>query len=65
MATMWIAYDQSRARLPYAWTDSAASLAKIVGVSPDTIRAEASRSRNGLLKDGRYARVDFEEDEDE
>lgn len=64
MATIWIAYDKSRARLPIAMADSAVKLAKMVGVSDLTVRSIVSRAEMGLYKNPRFAKVEIVEDEE-
>lgn len=54
---IWVAYDDSRARLPVAIAPSAQSLAKIMGVSQNTVYSVWSRFLRGVLSTAKYAKV--------
>ena len=62
---MWIAYDDSRARLPVAWADSAAALSRMVGVSDLTIRSTACRGLSGEYGNPKYMKVEVEDEDDD
>jgi hypothetical protein len=62
---MWIAYDNSRAHLPYAWADSAAELARLLGVNDSTVRSCIHNKKKGACVDSKYACVELEDDDDE
>lgn len=63
--TMWIKYDQSRARLPVAWADSAVKLARITGNNAGRIRSSWSDYKRGVSNDTYYAKVDLPDDDPE
>lgn len=60
---IWVAYDDSRAKLPIAIAPSALTLAKIVGVSPNTIYSVWSNYQSGRLFTAKYAKVYIGDDE--
>ena len=62
---VWIAYDNSRARLPIAIAPSALQLAKIVGHSYKSIYSYWSKYRRGLVKTTKYAKVYVGGDDDD
>lgn len=60
---IWVAYDNSRAKLPVAIAPSAQSLAKIVGVSANTIYSVWSNYLSGRRSTAKYAKVYIGDDE--
>ena len=61
---VYIAYDNSPARLPVAWADSQAKLARLIGADPSTIGKGIRRFLQGALN-GHYAVVEVEDDSDD
>lgn len=65
---VWIAYDDSRARLPVAIASSAKKLAEMIGVAEGTVVSTWSKYIHGVLSTAKYARVytgDVEEEEED
>ena len=54
---VWIAYDNSRARLPITLASSAEEMARIMGVAVGTVEGNWSHFRHGDIKSARYAKV--------
>lgn len=54
---VWVAYDDSKARLPVAMSPSVTELAAIMGVSRSTIESMWSKYRHGKLDTAKYAKV--------
>lgn len=54
---VWVAYDNSKARLPVAIAESGAELARIMGVSASAVHSTASKLSHGVLAEPRFARV--------
>lgn len=63
--TVWIMYDDSRARLPIAMADSSMGLALKTGANVKTIRSIASRQKHGIIQSGRFACVELGDDDDD
>jgi len=62
---VWMMVSKDKFELPEAIADSAGELARIVGISEDTIYSTVSHMKAGRLKSGRFRRVEIEEDDDE
>ena len=62
---LWVAYDSSRARLPIAVAPSALTLAKMVGVSPNTVYSVWSNYLSGRRSTTKYAKVYIGDDEND
>jgi hypothetical protein len=60
---IWVAYDDSRARLPVAIAPTAQALAEIMGVSVKTVYSTWSKYQSGELKTAKYAKVDIGDNE--
>ena len=58
---VWIAYDDTEEALPIAMANSSTELAKITGVSENTIRSCARRIKFGFTDKERFAQVDIGE----
>jgi ribosomal protein L7Ae-like RNA K-turn-binding protein len=54
---VWVAYESSKARLPYAIAPTAAELGRLIGVNPTTIQSNWIKYRKGILKTVKYAMV--------
>ena len=54
---IWIAYDDSKAKLPIAMASSAIKLAEMMGVDQNTVYSVWSRYKSGGLLTAKYARV--------
>lgn len=54
---IWMVVDSTRYHLPVAVADTAVELAKIVGVSPQTIRESVRKPKS------KYLRIEIKEDE--
>ena len=62
---IWVAYDDSRARLPVAIAPNAQALAKIVGMNENTVYSTWSRYQHGELLTAKYAKVHIGDLDDE
>jgi hypothetical protein len=54
---IWVAYDNSDARLPVAIAPSVNALSEAVGVNKSTIMSSWSKFIHGQLSEARYAKV--------
>lgn len=60
---IWMETTLDKYELPVAVADTAAELAKLRGVSVDTIRAKVSKAKNGTgtIKRSRFVKVEFDD----
>lgn len=54
---VWVAYDNTRAKLPVAIAPTAEILARLVGCSVNTIHSVWSKYQHGKLNTAKYAKV--------
>lgn len=59
---LWIAYDDSPAKLPLCTETSAGRLAEKLGVNENTVRSMAHRLRTGEYKYAKYACIEVEDE---
>lgn len=61
MSTLWLMVTLDKYELPLAVAESASELAKIAGVSKNTVMASVSHVKHGRKKRSKYIKVEVDD----